>query len=121
MYEVHNNCGISRRIVFCFGRRSIVVKQTQNTPRVVRGGSWADLARICRFAYRHPYDPGDRNGFLGFRVVAYTQRPVRLVRGGSWNDYARHCRSAYRYQSAPGSRYDSLGFRVISYNSSIKP
>ena len=37
--------------------------------RVLRGGSWGNLARYCRSAYRDGYDPGDRGGFLGFRLA----------------------------------------------------
>ena len=37
--------------------------------RVRRGGSWFDLPRFCRSAYRGIYYPGDRHDFIGFRVV----------------------------------------------------
>jgi len=33
-----------------------------------RGGSWNDNARYCRSAYRHRLKPGDRCGYLGFRL-----------------------------------------------------
>jgi formylglycine-generating enzyme required for sulfatase activity/Mrp family chromosome partitioning ATPase len=35
--------------------------------RVLRGGSWFDVARICRSAYRFGRRPGDRDGYVGFR------------------------------------------------------
>jgi len=35
--------------------------------RVIRGGSWLDVARYCRCAYRDRYGPGYRSGALGFR------------------------------------------------------
>jgi formylglycine-generating enzyme required for sulfatase activity len=37
--------------------------------RVIRGGSWFDLARSCRCAYRFRYRPGLRNDDLGFRCA----------------------------------------------------
>jgi formylglycine-generating enzyme required for sulfatase activity len=38
-------------------------------PRVLRGGSFADAAGVCRCAYRFRSDPFDRYGSNGFRVV----------------------------------------------------
>jgi formylglycine-generating enzyme required for sulfatase activity len=37
--------------------------------RVLRGGSWDDIARYCRAAYRSEFSPGDRYNTRGFRVV----------------------------------------------------
>ncbi|MCY2996202.1 MAG: SUMF1/EgtB/PvdO family nonheme iron enzyme [Planctomycetota bacterium] len=37
--------------------------------RVCRGGGWLDGARYCRSAFRNYWDPGDRNHYLGFRLV----------------------------------------------------
>jgi formylglycine-generating enzyme required for sulfatase activity len=42
---------------------------TVEGPRVVRGGSWYDLQRIARCAYRSRSDPGNFGDLLGFRVV----------------------------------------------------
>jgi formylglycine-generating enzyme required for sulfatase activity len=36
---------------------------------VVRGGSWVNVPRDCRSAYRVRYDAGDRGLLLGFRVA----------------------------------------------------
>ncbi len=38
--------------------------------RVVRGGSWDDLARLCRSACRDGFDPGIRWDSLGLRLAA---------------------------------------------------
>ena len=37
--------------------------------RVIRGGSWTDVARRCRSAYRHDWRPDGRGGYLGFRLA----------------------------------------------------
>ena len=37
--------------------------------RVLRGGSWAFIARDCRSANRHGLSPGRRSNFLGFRLL----------------------------------------------------
>jgi formylglycine-generating enzyme required for sulfatase activity len=37
--------------------------------RVVRGGSWFNVARLCRSAYRFSFPPGARRNDCGFRVV----------------------------------------------------
>ncbi|WP_427501420.1 SUMF1/EgtB/PvdO family nonheme iron enzyme [Methylomonas sp. MED-D] len=38
-------------------------------PRVVRGGSWLNVARYCRCAYRNLYDPVERRSYMGFRCA----------------------------------------------------
>lgn len=37
--------------------------------RVLRGGSWFNLAQYCRSASRYGFDPGYRCGYAGFRLV----------------------------------------------------
>ncbi|MCB0290740.1 MAG: formylglycine-generating enzyme family protein [Calditrichaeota bacterium] len=37
--------------------------------RVLRGGSWRDVARNCRSANRSSYRPANRNHLIGFRLV----------------------------------------------------
>ena len=37
--------------------------------RVIRGGSWCDYARHCRSSNRICYAPGERNYYLGLRLV----------------------------------------------------
>lgn len=41
----------------------------KGTGRVLRGGSWVDLARDCRVSPRHSRTPGSRYGYIGFRLV----------------------------------------------------
>ena len=40
----------------------------------LRGGSWFDLPRICRSAYRDPFNRGTRSSNIGFRVVCVVGR-----------------------------------------------
>jgi eukaryotic-like serine/threonine-protein kinase len=42
---------------------------TQNSLRVIRGGSWYSFAKNCRSAYRDKYDANVSNSCNGFRVV----------------------------------------------------
>jgi formylglycine-generating enzyme required for sulfatase activity len=42
--------------------------------RVLRGGSWGNLARYCRSAYRHRGAPDDRLHVIGVRVVCEVAR-----------------------------------------------
>mgnify|MGYP001336638024 CR=1 FL=1 len=37
--------------------------------RVIRGGSWYNVAGSCRSAIRYRIDPGIRDGHLGFRLA----------------------------------------------------
>jgi formylglycine-generating enzyme required for sulfatase activity len=37
--------------------------------RVLRGGSWFHLGRLCRSAYRYAFHPDARNDFFGFRLA----------------------------------------------------
>jgi formylglycine-generating enzyme required for sulfatase activity len=41
----------------------------QGSRRVLRGGCWADAARVCRSANRNGSDPSYRNDALGFRLA----------------------------------------------------
>jgi len=41
----------------------------EGSGRVIRGGSWSGSAESCRCSYRGWFSPGDRSGYLGFRVV----------------------------------------------------
>ncbi|MBO5961187.1 MAG: SUMF1/EgtB/PvdO family nonheme iron enzyme [Paludibacteraceae bacterium] len=45
------------------------VGPSSGSDRVYRGGSWYSSASYCRVAIRHSYSPGNRDSYLGFRVV----------------------------------------------------
>ena len=47
----------------------------EEQPRLLRGGSWFDLPRGCRSAYRYHFLPDDANDLVGFRVVCLPQGP----------------------------------------------
>ena len=42
---------------------------TAGSFRVLRGGSWINLAQYCRSAYRNPVNPGNASNDFGFRVA----------------------------------------------------
>jgi formylglycine-generating enzyme required for sulfatase activity len=42
---------------------------TKGSRRVIRGGAWTVLARLVRCASRFAFAPGDRYGYLGFRLA----------------------------------------------------
>ena len=43
--------------------------------RVIRGGSWFDVAQFVRTAYRVHDEPSHRNNGLGFRCAELTTEP----------------------------------------------
>ena len=46
------------------------IEGVNDNRRVVRGGSWNNIPRGCRSAFRfYDYSPGDRDDDIGFRVV----------------------------------------------------
>ena len=45
------------------------VNRSLSDARVLRGGSWGNLARNCRAAVRDWRAPSDRNNYSGFRVA----------------------------------------------------
>ncbi|MGF1499014.1 MAG: formylglycine-generating enzyme family protein [Elainellaceae cyanobacterium] len=46
----------------------------ESTSRVIRGGSWGDVPRDCRSAYRDVYNPVNTYLIVGFRVVCAVPR-----------------------------------------------
>ena len=44
-------------------------RSSNNPDRVMRGGSWCHSAWGCRSAFRFGWGPGDRFGYLGFRMA----------------------------------------------------
>jgi formylglycine-generating enzyme required for sulfatase activity len=61
--------------------------------RVLRGGSWAPLARYCRCAYRFSWEPGSRLVSLGFRLVLAARSAGGSGRSLELGDVRRHGRS----------------------------
>lgn len=47
------------------------VDAQQDSPRVIRGGTWKLNAALTRCDHRSGYNPSDQMGVLGFRVVAF--------------------------------------------------
>ncbi|MEO1336272.1 MAG: SUMF1/EgtB/PvdO family nonheme iron enzyme [Myxococcota bacterium] len=50
---------------------------SEGESRVIRGGSWDALARLCRAAYRGAYRPSDRSDYVGFRFCRGQGAPSR--------------------------------------------
>jgi formylglycine-generating enzyme required for sulfatase activity len=48
---------------------------SEGSRRVVRGGSWLNLARFCRSAYRFRFFPEDRTCITGFRLALVKPNP----------------------------------------------
>jgi hypothetical protein len=68
--------------------------------RVLRGGSWFNVARSVRCASRFANDPGLRLENRGFRPVAEVKAATesdRVLRGGSRFRVVRSVRCANRY------------------------
>ncbi len=65
--------------------RQLAREQSDLSVRVVRGGSWLDAARFCRSAARFRSHPGNRDGFLGFRLARGQGAPAghRAERAGA--------------------------------------
>ena len=52
------------------------LSENENDYRVRRGGSWFDLPRNCRSAYRIDLTPDNRYNIIGFRVVCSAPRTL---------------------------------------------
>ena len=46
---------------------------SEDAKRLLRGGSWFDIPRYCRAAYRNRGEAGSRNYDLGFRLISATR------------------------------------------------
>jgi len=52
------------------------MKQPEYSFVAFRGGSWYNVADICRTAYRYGSGPGRRYDYLGFRLARTCPRPL---------------------------------------------
>ncbi|MBW4661616.1 MAG: formylglycine-generating enzyme family protein [Drouetiella hepatica Uher 2000/2452] len=52
------------------------LSENDNQMRMLRGGSWYFIPSVCRSAPRHWYDPDNRYGNLGLRVVCAAARTL---------------------------------------------
>ena len=85
---------------------------------VVRGGSWYDLPRILRSAYRYWYTSDYRYFDIGFRLLEESTSENSYVRrGGSWDDYPDVARSASRLRNNADGGSDFIGFRLLEEHS----
>lgn len=56
----------------------------RSAPRVIRGGSWSDSARLVRAAFRYANSPGARDEILGFRLCrGHALQPAERPSGGA--------------------------------------
>jgi formylglycine-generating enzyme required for sulfatase activity len=51
-------------------------KESASGSRALRGGSFGNLDRLVRCAYRYDGDPDSRNDFIGFRLCV---SPISLI------------------------------------------
>ena len=55
---------------------SAISPSSDESTRLLRGGSWYNIPRYCRSAYRYRGSPDDQNYSIGFRVVGVVARTL---------------------------------------------
>ena len=55
---------------------SAISSSSDESSRLLRGGSWNTYARFCRSAYRFRWSPDSQDIFIGFRVVGVVARTL---------------------------------------------
>lgn len=81
--------------------------------RVLRGGSWINVADFCRSAGRGNCEPDVRYDSLGFRLAKRDNKICQILRGGAWVAHSGDTiRTARRANHVSAYRDDTLSFRV---------
>lgn len=56
-----------------------IFNHQENLFKVIRGGSWRSKPNFCRSAFRNGAEPGDKESYIGFRVVCNSLLPTSVI------------------------------------------